>query len=140
MTYDRGYPIDEWLPGAVQAATTGAPSGGLQAGDIGWIVIRGPSLIWASTAALAQNITVGSPVIAQTAAASTGYTGTTGQGGRIDGLFQTTSYTVCATSAMSAAMGIIGRAMSALTTSQASTGTATTNAMTRILIDVDMWF
>lgn len=96
-----GYPVDEFLPAA-----------GVVNYDIFWLVIRGPATILTDMGSLLGAIAINDPLVGQTAAASTGFTGTTGIGGRLTGM--TYGSTGVGAVVGTALLGMIGRALSAM--------------------------
>lgn len=100
------YPIDEYLPSA-----------GVATNDIMWVVIEGPAEVVTSAAAMTGAVAVGDLLVAATAGASAATsTGITG-GGKIDVI--TNSGTTASTDVGGpAASRVIGRALSAATTSE----------------------
>lgn len=108
-----GFPVDEFLPAA-----------GVVQYDIFWVVVRGAATILTDMASIISTV-VGAAVVAATAAGSTG-TGTTGVGGRVSGL----AYGTTGSTAGTALLGIIGRALTAVTTNN-------TNA--KLLVQVGLY-
>lgn len=99
------------------------PAAGVPVGELFWIVIKGPSLCLTDPEVAATNVhTVGAPVGALTAAASTSTTA-----GRVSAIAATTNATGAQFNAI---VNKIGRALSAKTTNETNED---------ILIDVDLY-
>lgn len=116
----EAYPLDEFLPAA-----------GLQHGDLGWVIIKGPAIVSTPmTGAEFQtaSIAAGANIIAATHNAASTAAGTTGVPGRASGFTIVAATTAGQfTDLTNSIINRIGRAMSAITSGQ-------TNA--DILVDV----
>jgi hypothetical protein len=102
----RAYPLDEFL-----GATTGLPNL-----DLGWITIEGPAMVQTDLAAIAS-INVGDIVVANNAGGATASGTTSTTGGRVTNQ----SLTGATAPLANQIMNFVGRALSALTTSQTGT-------------------
>lgn len=107
----EAYPLDEFLPAT-----------GLQDGDLGWIVIKGPAVVktpFTGAEFQTASIAAGANIIAGTHNAASTAAGTTGVPGRASGFTIVAATTAGQFSDLiNAIVNRIGRAMSAITSGQ----------------------